>query len=280
MEIKAIVLDLDGTLLNSQSKVSEVTKQALIQVQKAGIKVILASGRPTSGMWWLAEELELDAHHGLLVSYNGAQVIDVTSKEVLYSQTLSITEAKAVLEHMKAFDVRPMIDQNDEMYVNDVYDCFVDFEGKRVNIIEYESRSGRFHLCEKSDLAAFVDFPLYKILTAGDSDYLKQVYKAMMEPFKDTLSCMFTAPVYFEFTAKGIDKAKALETVFNQLDIHKDNIIAFGDRHNDISMVALAKMGVAMENAVDELKAVANFVTKSNDEDGIVYALKHFRVIE
>lgn len=278
MSIQAILLDIDGTLLTSDKQVSDATKQALLRAQANGVRVVLASGRPTSSMMVLAKELELQDYHGLLVSYNGAQVVDVSTNTVLYSKSLSIEDSKAVLEHIKAFNVRPMIDRDDTMYVNNVFDCFVDFEGKTINIIEYESRAGNYQLCEKHDLVPFIDFPVYKILTAGDSDYLKRHYQAMMEPFKDSLSCMFTAPVYFEYTAKGIDKAKALQFVFEELNICVDNVIAFGDGHNDISMVKLAKFGVAMGNAVDELKAIADFTTKSNDEDGIPFALAHYGV--
>ena len=94
-----------------------------------------------------------------------------------------------------------------------------------------------------------------------------------MEPFKDSLSCMFTAPFYFEFTAKGIDKAKALDTVLTPMGYKREEIIAFGDGHNDISIIKYAGIGIAMDNAVDVLKKVADEITFSNDEDGIAHIL-------
>lgn len=105
-----------------------------------------------------------------------------------------------------------MIDKGDYMYVNDVYNCMIRFRGEPFNVIKYESRGGNYKLCEIDDLAAFVDYPLNKILTAGEPEYLQEHYIEMMEPFKDKLNCMFTGPFYFEFTAKDIDKAKALDT--------------------------------------------------------------------
>lgn len=102
-----------------------------------------------------------------------------------------------------------------------------------------------------------------------------------MEPFKDKLSCMFTGPFYFEFTAKGIDKAKALDTVLSPMGLKREELIAFGDGHNDASMIKYAGIGVAMENAVDDLKAIANEITLSNEEDGIAYTLsKYIKEIE
>lgn len=271
---KVIIMDVDGTLTNTQKIVTPKTKEALLKAEKAGAILILASGRPTSGLLDIAKELEMDKHHGLLVSYNGSKVIDCETNEVLFNQALSVEEGKAVLEHMKKFDrVRPMIDKGEYMYVNNVYDNFIQFNGAPFDVIQYESRGGKFKLCEKEDLAEFVDFELNKILTTSDPEYLKEHYKEMMEPFDGKLSCMFTGPFYFEFTAQGIDKAKALDTVLIPKGYTKEDMIAFGDGHNDASMVKYAGTGVAMENAVQDLKDIADDVTLSNDEDGIAVSL-------
>lgn len=272
--MKAIVLDIDGTLLTSEKKLSKLTKASLLKAQKQGVKVILASGRPTTGMLDLAEELELAKYDGYLVSYNGSKVIDVKTGEELFNQAMTVEEGKAVLEHMKQFDVTVMIDKDDYMYTNDVFSCTLDYKGQPLNIVEYESRGGKYKLCEKDDLAEFLDYPINKILTAGKPEYLQEVYQEMKAPFNNQLNCVFTADFYFEFTAQHIDKAKALDTVLSPLGIERKDVIAFGDGHNDITMLAYAGMGVAMENAVSELKRVADFETNSNDEEGIVNFLE------
>ncbi|WP_146623284.1 Cof-type HAD-IIB family hydrolase [Enterococcus florum] len=274
MPIKAIILDMDGTLLSDQQQISPRTKESLIRAQQKGVKVVLASGRPTSGMMAYAKELEMEKHHGLLVSYNGARIIDCENQKELYNQSLTIEEGKAVLEHLKQFDVKIMIDKEEYMYVNDVFDCWVTYRGEPLNIIEYESRAGNYLLCEKKDLADFLDFPVSKILTAGDPEYLREMHQEMMAPFKDDLHCVFTADFYFEFTAKGINKAKALETVLVPLGIERANMLAFGDGHNDITMVEYAGIGVAMDNAVGELKQTADRVTDSNNQDGIALVVE------
>lgn len=274
MAIKVIIMDVDGTLTNAKKVVTPKTKEALIKAEEAGAILILASGRPTSGLLDIAHELEMEKHHGLLVSYNGSKVIDCETMETLFNQALSVEEGKAVLEHMKKFPrVRPMIDKGEYMYVNNVYDNMIQFNGAPFDVIQYESRGGKFKLCEKDDLAEFVDFQLNKILTTSDPEYLQEHYQEMMEPFKDTLSCMFTGPFYFEFTEKGIDKAKALDTVLIPMGYQKEEMIAFGDGHNDASMVKYAGTGVAMENAVQDLKDIADEITLSNEEDGIAVSL-------
>ncbi|MCQ9210824.1 Cof-type HAD-IIB family hydrolase [Granulicatella seriolae] len=269
MSKRVIVMDVDGTLATSQKEISPRTKNALIKAQEQGDLIILASGRPTSGLLDFAKDLLMDSYQGLLVSYNGSKVVNAKTHEVLFDQTLSIEQAKAVLQHLKKFRLIPMVDKDDYLYVHDVFQGYIDFQGQPFNVIEYESRGGKFKLCEQDDLAEFVDFPMNKIIVAGDPDYLQENYQAMMAPFKDSLNCVFTGPFYFEFTAKGIDKAKALDTVLRPLGYNSQDVIAFGDRHNDMTMLDYAGIGVAMGNAVPEVKAMANHTTASNDEDGI-----------
>ncbi len=281
MSIKVIIMDVDGTLTNGKKVITPKTKEALLKAEEKGVILILASGRPTSGLEDIAKELQMDKYHGLLVAFNGSKVIDCQTKEVIFNQAMSVEEGKAVLEHMKKFEkVRPMIDKGEYMFVNNVYDNWITWKGKPFDVIQYESRGGKFKLCEIDDLAAFVDYPLNKILTTSDPEYLQEHYKEMMEPFKDTLSCMFTGDFYFEFTAKGIDKAKALDTVLIPMGYNRDEMIAFGDGQNDSSMVKYAGIGVAMENAVQELKDIADEITLSNEEDGIAASLyKHMPVL-
>lgn len=276
MIIKAIVLDIDGTLLNTGKIISEKTKQALIAAQEKGIKVILASGRPTTGMLELAEQLEMTKYEGFLVSYNGVRVTDCLTKGVLFNQAMSIETGQAILEHLKKFDVIPMIDKEDYLYVNDVYSGMLDLPDGAFNIIEYEARGGNFKLSEIDDLAAFATFPINKILIAAQPEYLQKIAPALHAPFDEIVTAAFSAPFYFEFTDKGIDKAKALNTVFPEMGIHSENIIAFGDGHNDRSIIEYAGIGVAMGNAVDALKEIADDVTLSCDEDGIAAGLEKY----
>lgn len=276
-----IIMNIDGTLTNSEKKITPKTKEALLAAQEQGARLILASGRPVSGMQDFAKELAMDKHHGLLVAYNGAVVVDCESGDILFNQTMTVEEGQAVLEHVKQFDVIPMISKGDYMYVNDVYNNMIHWEKKNldINIIEYESRGGKYLLAEKRDLAAFADFPLNKILLAGSSDYLATHYKEIAAPFEGKLSSMFTADFYYEFTAQGIDKAKALDTVLAPLGYQPEDMIAFGDGQNDASMLTYSGTAVAMANAVQELKDIADIITLSNDEDGIAETLRDYFTI-
>ena len=277
--IKTILLDVDGTLTDDRKNITEKTRDALIQAQENGVRLVLASGRTVGGLMRYARELDMFNHHGIFVAYNGAKVMDCQSEEVYFNQALTVEEGKAVLNHMKKFDVWPVIDKGEYMYVNDVFVKEIDTAMGHINILKYESRGNGFLLCEKRDLAEFVDFELNKILVAAEPGYLKEHYEEMSEPFKDTLNGMFTAPHYYEYTAKGVDKAYAIRTSFAKMRLNAEETIAFGDAQNDMTMVKYAGVGVAMGNAVDVLKEVSDYVTLDNNHDGIAEALKHFEVI-
>lgn len=273
--MKILCLDIDGTLFNSQKNISEKTKEGLINFQKQGNRIILASGRPTQGIMHIAYELEMEAYHGLLISYNGSQVYDLTSKEVVFNQAISIEDSKKVIHHCKQFDqLHIMVDYEDSFYVEDVYDCMIQKDGKPFNIIQYEAREGHMLLKEVWDLEDFVYFPTNKILTTADPSYLQKHYQEISKPFKENLNSMFTADFYYEFTAKGIDKAKALSFIQEKYGLDSKDMIAFGDGQNDQTMLQFAGIGIAMENAVESLKEVADLITKSCDDDGIIYALE------
>jgi Cof subfamily protein (haloacid dehalogenase superfamily) len=279
--IRAILLDIDGTLTNSRKIITPRTADALKKAQAMGIRLVIASGRADQGLYQYADVLDMPSNHGIFICYNGAKVMDCQTKEIIFHKPMSIEDGKAVLEHMKKFKVSPIIIKDEYMYTNDVYSGMIHKEigsDEIFNVIQYESRGNHYILCEKRDLAAFADYPIEKILTAGEPEYLRDHYEEMGAPFKNRLSCMFTAPFYYEFTAKNVDKAGAIDTAFPKLGYSAEEMIAFGDAENDISMLKYAGIGVAMANAAEAVKAIADEVTLSNDEDGIAESL--YRHIE
>lgn len=278
MAIKAILLDIDGTLTNSKKEITPETLTALKNAQDRGIRLVLASGRPAKGLSHYGDLLNMWMHHGLFVCYNGARVIDCESKEVLVDVTIKPELVTAVLEHMKKFDVIPIVTYGEYMVVEDVYHCMIKNGDQDFNVVQYESRMNNYRLMEVEDLAKFTNFPVNKILTAADSDYLQAHWQEMREPFKDTLSCMFTSNFYYEYTSLGIDKGAALTEAMAKIGIKPEECIAFGDAENDIPMLEFAGIGVAMGNARDAVKAMADEVTLSNEEDGIAHSL--YRHIE
>lgn len=273
MPIRALAFDIDGTLTNDDKVITPRTKAAVMRAQEEGVTVILASGRPAFGLKALAHELELDRHHGLLVSFNGAQVVDASTDEVAFDRAMTPDEVQAVLAHVRGFDVIPMVTHGDELLVEDAFAAPIMHRGEPVNIIRYEARACDLLVREVRDLARACTGSESKILTAGSDTYLAEHWREMYEPFRETLSGMFTADFYFEFTARGISKGQALAGALPARGIDASELAAFGDSQNDVAMLRYAGVGVAMANATDEVKAAADMVCGSNNEDGIADAL-------
>lgn len=274
MAIKAIALDIDGTLTNDKKEITPRTRAALMDAQHAGIRVILASGRPVQGLHALSHELELEKHGGLVVAYNGAHVVNAETGDVLFDQPMDVETMHALLNHLRQFDVIPWVTEGKYLYVEDAYRCTIKHKGEPVNIVKYERDACDLKIQEVDDLREVCNHPQDKILTAGTDTYLQEHWREMYAPFTDTLSGMFTADFYFEYMAPGVDKAHALAGALPKLGIDASETVAFGDGQNDKGMIAWAGVGVAMANAIEETKAVADMVTASNNEDGIALALE------
>ena len=255
MAIKAIAMDIDGTLTNDQKVISPRTREKLLAAQESGIKLILASGRPAWGLHALAQELDLQNHDGLLVAFNGAHVVDAQTDEVLFDQAMPADELHRLIDHLRNFDVIPMISLGRDLHVEDSYHCMITLpDGSQKNIVKYERDACDLKIREVESLHEVADaYPVDKLLTAGDPAYLQAHHEEMYAP--------------------GIDKARALEGALPKLGIDASEVVSFGDGQNDKSMIEWAGTGVAMGNAVDEVKAVAQMVTANNNEDGIAVAL-------
>lgn len=264
MKYKLIALDLDGTLKNSQNKTTPKTIQTLIQAQELGIKIVLASGRPTPGLRYEAKELQLDKYDGYLLSFNGARVSSVKTNQTIYEQTLSSDDAKSIYEHAKKFDLTCLIYEGDCILSENVDDEYV----------KAETFINDMQLTKVDCLKDYMNKPLQKVLLTGKPEYVASILDQFKAPYEDHLSIYRSAPFFIEVMAQGIDKAASIDRLAKSLGIKQEEVMAFGDGYNDLSMIEYAGCGVAMANAVDGVKERANMITLSNNEDGIAYALQ------
>ncbi len=277
-DIKTIALDMDGTLYDREHNIQEKTKKALIELQDRGIEIILASGRPINGMLEIAEELEMDKHHGIIISNNGAVAYDVRNNKTIFDRPIKKEHIKEILENNKKYDIPAMIQKDNYMLVENVYDGVVDSGdlGKGViNIIEWEARNGNFLLKEVESLVDAIDFPVNKILTIVEPEFLKNNMKDIIKPLKGKLHIVPTTTFYLEYTNLGVNKASALK----KLGVDRETLMSFGDSLNDKEMIEYAKYGVAMSNGAEEVKEVADYITGDRDDEGIYNALKHYGLI-
>ena len=264
MEYKLIAMDLDGTLNNDQKVITEKTKAALMAAQKQGIRLALASARPSPGLFKERDILRLQDHQGILMSYNGGRIVDAETSKVLFETSMDLEETKEVLRKLESLPVTPILDDGVQFYVTDKAGYKVDYECKNNNMV----------CSEVPNLADFLTFAPIKILMSVQPEELAQVQKQIADFLPESLTVVQTAAFYLEVIPKVINKGQGIRDICKVLGISAEEVISFGDAANDIPMLEAAGMGVAMGNASEAVKQAADMVTLSNNDDGIAAALE------
>lgn len=263
---KLIAVDVDGTLVNNKKEITPRTKKALISAIKEGHKVMIASGRATYGIRKQAEGLEFDRLGGLISAFNGGELYDYKSKKSLASHPMDLDLARDILDFSKDLDLELMIFDGKDILTDRKNNAYVIRESK---IVDMEIKV-------IEDLRKSLDFAPIKLLFAQDPDKIDNPAKKLLEKFGDKTEQVKSSRFYYEVMPKGLSKGNAVLEACKIFGIDRKDSIVFGDEMNDMSMFEVAGTGVAMENAVDPIKEASDFVTKSNNEDGIAYYLENF----
>lgn len=266
MNYKILVLDIDGTLTNSDKVISPETKKGLMMIQERGHIIILASGRPSSGMMKYAKELELEKYGGYLLSFNGARIINCRTGDIIYQQTIPRFILPKIYHFAK---------ENSCGLITYCGDYVVSGMGID-EYIELEARINGMPVREVDDFLHFIDFDVNKCLMTAPPEKAEKLTAILQEKFVGILSIYRSEPFFIEVMPKNIDKAFSLNRMLETVGLKKEDVICCGDGYNDVTMVAYAGIGVAMANAREEVKAVADYITKSNDEDGLVEVIDKF----
>ena len=270
MKYKLLVLDLDGTLTNTRKEVTEHTRTTLIKAQEQGLKIVLASGRPTYGIAPLANLLQLDKYEGYVLSYNGGEIIDWKTGELLYKNLLDP-------------EVLPYLYQ----CANDNHFAIVTYDGEYV-LTEYpddeyvlkEALLNIMKIKKVDNFLKAVQHPIAKCLIVGEPTRLAVLEKEMYNHLHDRMGVFRSEPYFLELVPKGIDKAQSLAVLLKEIGMTKDEMIAVGDGFNDLSMIKYAGLGVAMSNAQEVVRENADFITLSNEEDGVAHVVEKFILSE
>ena len=264
MGYKLIAMDLDGTLNNDQKVITEKTKAALMAAQEKGIRLALASARPSPGLFKERDILRLQDHQGILMSYNGGRIVDAETGHVLFETSMDLEETKQVLRKLETLPVTPILDDGVQFYVTDK-------DGYKV---DYECRNNNMVCWEVGNLADFLTFAPIKILMSVQPEELAEVQTQIAAFLPESLTVVQTAAFYLEVIPKVINKGQGIRDICKVLGIEPAEVVSFGDAANDIPMLEAAGMGVAMGNAQEAVKQAADMVTLSNNEDGIAAALE------
>ena len=265
---RAIALDLDGTLTNHEKVVTPKTREALLKAASEGAVIILASGRPTYGIEPVAECLELNQQGGYILSYNGGNIVNAKTGEKLFSQFLPDNVIPELYAYAKEHG-HALLGYDDNEIITEMPDD---------QYVKEESRINKMNIRKVDNLFEALEPHPTKLLMTGDPSDMLKAEEELVEKLGDRMDIFRSAPFFLELVPKGIDKAKSLTRLLTIINLTPADLIAFGDGYNDLSMLKLAGMGVAMENAAPEVRAEADYVTLSNEEDGVAAALAHFNM--
>ena len=266
MKYKMIALDLDGTLTNSDKIVTPETKEALFRFQEDGGRIILASGRPTQGIVPIARELKLEQYGGYILAFNGSRIMNCTTGEVLFNQTLKMEEVTKLHELTVKYGMNILTYEGDTIYTENGDDEYAKIEQKITGM----------NMEQVPNIAQALNKPANKCLMTGEPSKLLKVEPLIKEAMAGKIEVYRSQDFFLELVPKNVDKAASLHSLLTQLGMTEKQLIACGDGFNDLSMIQFAGLGVAMSNAHKDIQKQADYVTLSNDEDGIAHVLEKF----
>ena len=260
---KLLAFDLDGTLLNSRGEILESSKQAIRAARDAGVKVVLATGRHHVAARPYHYELELDTP---VVCCNGAYIMDYSLPDPVYSNPLSKEQAQHIIAIAHEYGLHML------MYVDDA----MTFEVLNPHMEKLCAWASRQPEIVRPNIQQIASIPermasakaIHKfVLSHPDQDHFLAAYQRIVA--LDEFSCERSWIDRFDITSSGNTKGSTLLRLAAQWDIDARNIIAVGDNDNDVSMIQIAGLGVAMDDGSEPLKRCADLIIGGNDEDSI-----------
>lgn len=266
MDYKMIVLDLDGTLTNSKKEMTPRTRDALLKAEQRGVRIVLASGRPTYGITALAEELDLKTYQGFILAFNGGRITDCATGKVVFDQPLNPEVVPPLYEAVKKYGMEMLTYQDEKIAAT-----------KKANkYVLHEAFINKMPVVEYTDFIHQIRYPINKCLVVGDPAPLHELELQLAGTFKGMMDVYRSAGFFLECVPPGIDKAHSLKRLFELTGIRREEVIACGDGYNDQSMIRFAGLGVAMANAPKDIQDTADYITYSNEEDGVAHVVEKF----
>lgn len=267
MSIKLIAIDMDGTLLNEHNVLTQATIDTVKVAKTRGIKIVLCSGRPLTGLRAFFPQLGLTEPGDYAITYNGAMVQEADSGKVLlqhsltYAEFLELTQlAKDLNIHTHAEDEANMYTPNRDISRYSVRESFL------VDMPLFYRLPEEFPADKQFAKVMFIDHP--KLLAAAQ--------QKIPQAFFDRYYFVNSEPFFLEALNKKASKGNAVTDLAGKLGLTMDQVMAIGDQGNDLPMIQAAGLGVAMGNAIPEVKAAAQVITATNAEDGVAKAIRQY----
>ena len=266
---KYIFVDIDGTLTDSHKKVSKANIKAMNEVEKKDFEIVFCSGRTNDYLVELSKKCNTSRY---LISSNGSLIYDQKEKKIIYQDKIPFKILETIYDYCKENRMAISFNTEKNRYCNDFLNYDINYEKKDTkrirSIKDMKSKNitqfvlGSYSYNEMTKVKNFLDtIPALEIVNISTTMKLKQIDSP--EGF------------FYDVVLKGVNKGTGIKNFIKTVNTTKDNCIAIGDHINDIDMFNAVNYKVAMGNACDELKSKATFITKTNDEDGVKYALEH-----
>lgn len=260
-KIKLVALDLDDTLLRTDLTISPRAKKAIKEAVEQGTLVTLATGRMYASALPYAQDLGLDLP---LITYQGA-LVKYADGRVVHQQPLELKHAKALLKRLREYSFQINVYINDELYIEE--------ESPE---LERYARVCKVPYHVVPNLVEAIKTEPSKILVIGDADKLDDLYKELTGDFRDIVHITKSKSFFLEFAHPLATKGRALHSLATSLGFTAEEVMAVGDSQNDLDMIKYAGLGVAMGNAVPQIKELARYITCKNDDDGVAEAIEKF----
>lgn len=266
MKYKVLAFDIDGTLTNSDKKITPATRNSILMAAKQGCTIALASGRPMQGLTDYAEELCLADNGGYILALNGGLIERCSDGMVIRKTVVPEKYYSEIYQIAIENNVNLMTYEGDNIIAENIDDKYLDIESRIIGL-------GKKRV---DNLKDYLTFKVPKFIMLGDGDYLEKIEDSVRTALSGKVDVYRSEPFFLEILPKNVNKATALEKLLNHLGVSREELMVFGDGYNDITMVKYAGIGVAMGNANDKLKAEADYIAPSNDEDGIAEVINKF----
>ena len=289
--LKAIIMDMDGTLLAPGDHILPETKQKLLELERQGVTLILASGRSYTRLLPYADQLDMAANGGYLIEVDGISLYDMGAGEREVLRRMDPSEIREVYTDLMHLNCEAQACFDDGFF--DYFD--EDIRRKKEQLRKERNLPDDFPWTagpsdRLADLrsgypnqtfvhsAEEINRPINKIQLMQDEDKIREIYDFLIRKYGDRFEIFRTCPRQLEILPKGYSKGKTLKRLMEMKGWNKDEVVAFGDGENDVSMFEVVDDSFAMANARDFVKAKARYETASNADNGIVQGLERLGV--
>ena len=264
--IKLVTIDLDGTLFNKKKNISIENKMAIKQAREKGCKIVIATGRPISGVLPVLDELEMNTDNDYVITYNGAKIFNAGTKEIIFSSTIDGKAVKALYNESLRLNVNFHAFRKNEELITPKHNEYTDVEAK---INRLEDKLFDFNAINDED-------EFLKAMIVDSDENLTRIIPLVNSTFTESYSMVRSSKIFLEFLNKNTHKGHALKALAKHLNIDMADTMAIGDAGNDLPMILAAGIGVAMENAFPEIKEQADALTLDNEHSGVAHAINKY----